>query len=166
MLLFRIIQNFFFPFGGKWSVDILSGITVAMALIPSSISYAIIAGVDPIVGLYTTVMMCMITGVLGGRPGMISGATGAMAVVLTSLVIEHDINYLFATILLTGLLQILVGAFHLGKFVRILPKSVMVGFVNGLAIIIFLSQLKAFKVKNGVEVTWMTGYPLFQMIVL
>jgi SulP family sulfate permease len=138
--------------------DILSGLTVALALVPEAVAFAFVAGVDPLVGLYAAFMIGLITSVFGGRPGMISGATGAMAVVLVSLVKEGNemgmamatpmenmgLNYLFATIILTGILQFLAGIFRFGKFVRLIPHPVMMGFVNGLAIVIFLSQLGMF----------------------
>lgn len=158
------IKNFLLPIHGKWSIDIFSGFTVALALIPESISFALVAKLDPLVGLYSAFFMCLITALLGGRPGMISGATGAMAVAIVSLVSLYGVEYLFATVVLTGIFQIFVGVFHLGKFIRILPKSVMVGFVNGLAIVIFLSQLEQFKVHQGNETYWLVGFPLYLMI--
>ena len=158
------IKNFLLPFGGKWNIDLLSGLTVALALIPESIAFSLVAHLDPLVGLYSAFFLCLITALIGGRPGMISGATGAMAVVIVSLVIQYGVEYLFATIVLTGILQILIGAFHLGKLVRILPKSVMVGFVNGLAIVIFLSQLQQFKIFTDGKLQWLEGYSLYLMI--
>jgi len=152
------------PFPGKWSIDLFSGLTVALALIPESIAFSFVANVDPLVGLYSAFFMCLLTALFGGRPGMISGATGAMAIAITSLVIQFGVEYLFATVVLTGILQILVGVFRLGKLIRILPKSVMVGFVNGLAIVIFLAQLQQFKVRTGGETFWLSGGPLYMMI--
>jgi len=145
--------------------DMLSGLTVALALVPEAVAFAFVAGVDPIVGLYGAFMMGLITALIGGRPGMISGATGAMAVVMVALVAEHGVQYLFATLLLTGAIQILAGVFHLGKFIRMVPYSVMLGFVNGLAIVIFLAQLTQFQVpgENG-EMGWMTGSALWIML--
>ena len=145
--------------------DTLSGLTVALALVPEAVAFAFVAGVDPIVGLYGAFMMGLITALIGGRPGMISGATGAMAVVMVSLVAQHGVEYLFATLLLTGAIQILAGVFHLGKFIRMVPYSVMLGFVNGLAIVIFLAQLQHFQTpgENG-EMTWMTGSGLWIML--
>ncbi|MGB0198701.1 MAG: SulP family inorganic anion transporter [Flavobacteriaceae bacterium] len=149
--------------------DILSGITVALALVPEAVAFAFVAGVSPIVGLYGAFMMGLITSLFGGRPGMISGATGAMAVVMVHLVREGNelggtdmagLQYLFATLLLAGTIQISAGVFRLGKFVRMIPRSVMMGFVNGLAIVIFLSQLGMFK-KND---SWITGVELYTMI--
>ena len=130
--------------------DILSGLTVALALVPEAIAFAFVAGVDPLVGLYAAFMMGLITAVIGGRPGMISGATGAMAVVMVALVAEHGLQYLFAAVVLTGLIQVLAGVLHLGKFIRMVPHPVMLGFVNGLAIVIFLAQLQQFQIQ-GVE---------------
>ncbi len=125
--------------------DILSGITVALALVPEAIAFAFVAGVAPLVGLYAAFIVGIITSVFGGRSGMISGATGAMAVAMVGLVAVYGVEYLFAAVLLTGLIQILAGVFHLGKFIRLVPHPVMLGFVNGLAIVIFLAQLGQFK---------------------
>ena len=145
--------------------DVLSGLTVALALIPEAVAFAFVAGVEPLVGLYAAFMVGLITAIFGGRPGMISGATGAMAVVMVSLVAIHGVEYLFATVVLTGLLQILAGIFRLGKFIRLVPHPVMLGFVNGLAIVIFLAQLGQFKVTNEQgALTWMQGDQLFTMV--
>jgi len=144
--------------------DVLSGLTVALALVPEAVAFAFVAGVDPLVGLYAAFIVGLITAVFGGRPGMISGATGAMAVVMVSLVAIHGVEYLFATVVLTGILQILAGIFKLGKFIRLVPHPVMLGFVNGLAIVIFLAQLGQFKVTNAAgELEWMVGSPLYTM---
>ena len=144
--------------------DVLSGLTVALALVPEAVAFAFVAGVEPLVGLYAAFIVGLITAIFGGRPGMISGATGAMAVVMVSLVAIHGVEYLFATVVLTGLLQIMAGIFKLGKFIRLVPHPVMLGFVNGLAIVIFLAQLGQFKVTNAVgELEWMQGTPLFTM---
>lgn len=147
-----------------------SGLTVALALVPEAVAFAFVAGVSPIIGLYGAFMMGLITSLFGGRPGMISGATGAMAVVMVSLVAEGNLmgepadnmglQYLFATLLLTGTLQILAGVFKLGKFIRMVPAPVMMGFVNGLAIVIFMSQLGMF--KTGEE--WLEGTELYTML--
>lgn len=154
--------------------DILSGITVALALVPEAVAFAFVAGVDPLVGLYAAFMVGLITAIFGGRPGMISGATGALAVVMVSLVSEGNamgtpsenlgLYYLFLTVILMGLIQILAGVFKLGKFVRLIPHPVMMGFVNGLAIVIFLSQLGMFKTTVGGEKVWLEGESLFMMI--
>jgi SulP family sulfate permease len=144
--------------------DVLSGLTVALALVPEAVAFAFVAGVEPLVGLYAAFMVGLITSIFGGRPGMISGATGAMAVVMVSLVAIHGVEYLFATVVLTGILQILAGIFKLGKFIRLVPHPVMLGFVNGLAIVIFLAQLGQFKVTNAAgELDWMQGSQLFTM---
>ena len=132
--------------------DILSGLTVALALVPEAIAFAFVAKVDPLVGLYAAFMVGLITSLFGGRSGMISGATGAMAVAMVGLVAIYGVEYLFAAVLLTGLLQILAGMFHLGKFIRLVPYPVMLGFVNGLALVIFLAQLGQFK-KSTSEIT-------------
>ncbi|NQZ81851.1 MAG: SulP family inorganic anion transporter [Colwellia sp.] len=144
--------------------DVLSGLTVALALVPEAIAFAFVAGVEPLVGLYAAFMVGLITSIFGGRPGMISGATGAMAVVMVSLVAIHGVEYLFATVVLTGLLQIVFGLFKLGKFIRLVPHPVMLGFVNGLAIVIFLAQLGQFKTPNAAgELEWMQSTPLLTM---
>ncbi len=145
--------------------DILSGLTVALALVPEAVAFAFVAGVQPLVGLYAAFMVGLITAVIGGRPGMISGATGALAVVMVSLVAQHGVEYLFATVVLMGLIQILVGTLRLGKFIRMVPHPVMLGFVNGLAIVIFLAQLNNFKFKdaNG-QLQWLSGDALWIML--
>ncbi len=144
--------------------DILSGLTVALALVPEAVAFAFVAGVDPMVGLYAAFIVGLITSVFGGRPGMISGATGAMAVVMVSLVATHGVQYLFAAVLLAGILQISAGIFKLGKFIRMVPHPVMIGFVNGLAIVIFLAQLGQFKAP-GIDgiITWL---PTDQMAIM
>ncbi len=148
--------------------DILSGFTVAIALVPEAVAFAFIAGVSPIVGLYGAFMMGIVTSIIGGRPGMISGATGATAIVMVSLVkigteMGGDgagLQYLFATLLLAGFIQIMAGVFRFGKFVRLIPHPVMMGFVNGLAIVIFTAQLGMFKVDG----MWMQGSDLYTML--
>jgi SulP family sulfate permease len=154
--------------------DVLSGITVALALVPEAVAFAFVAGVDPLVGLYAAFMVGLITSIFGGRPGMISGATGALAVVMVSLVSEGNamgnpdenlgLYYLFATVILMGLIQISAGVFKLGKFVRLIPHPVMMGFVNGLAIVIFLAQLGMFKSTVDGEKVWLEGNSLWYMI--
>ena len=128
--------------------DILSGLTVALALVPEAVAFAFVAGVPPIVGLHAAFIVGLVTSIFGGRPGMISGATGALAVVLVSLVSEHGIQYMYAAVVLMGALQVLAGVLRLGKFIRMVPHPVMLGFVNGLAIVIFLAQLGQFKVAG------------------
>ena len=141
--------------------EILSGLTVALALVPEAVAFAFVAGVEPLVGLYAAFMVGLLAATLGGRPGMISGATGAMAVVMVSLVAEHGVQYLFAAVVLTGLIQISAGILRLGKYIRIVPYPVMLGFVNGLAIVIFLSQFQHFQVSlaDGSK-EWMSGSAL------
>lgn len=145
--------------------ELLSGLTVALALVPEAVAFAFVAGVHPLVGLYAAFIVGLITALFGGRPAMISGATGALAVVMVALVAQHGVQYLFATVILMGVLQICAGVFKLGKFIRLVPHPVMLGFVNGLAIVIFLAQLTQFQVVNadGVK-AWMTGWPLAKML--
>ena len=119
--------------------------TVALALVPEAVAFAFVAGVEPLVGLYAAFIVGLITALIGGRPGMISGATGALAVVMVALVADHGVEYLFATVVLMGLLQITAGVFRLGKFIRLVPHPVMLGFVNGLAIVIGMAQLSQFQ---------------------
>jgi len=141
--------------------EILSGLTVALALVPEAVAFAFVAGVDPLVGLYAAFMVGLLAAIFGGRPGMISGATGAMAVVMVALVAEHGVEYLFATVVLTGLIQMGAGVLRLGKFIRIVPYPVMLGFVNGLAIVIFLAQVQHFQVTNAEGVKeWLSGEAL------
>jgi len=154
--------------------DVLSGLTVALALVPEAVAFAFVAGVDPLVGLYAAFMIGLITSIFGGRPGMISGATGALAVVMVSLVArgnamgaegdELGLYYLFMTVILMGIIQVFAGLFKLGKFVRLIPHPVMMGFVNGLAIVIFLSQLSMFMTSENGEMVWMQGVSLFTMV--
>lgn len=147
--------------------DILSGLTVALALVPEAVAFAFVAGVDPLVGLYAAFIVGLITAAFGGRPGMISGATGALAVVMVSLVAQHGVQYLFATVVLMGILQILAGIFRLGKFIRMVPHPVMLGFVNGLAIVIFLAQMEQFKIPDGNgHHVWMSGLTLWITLAL
>src|SRR5210317_1878338 len=172
------MKRLFNTFVGNPKNDILSGITVALALVPEAVAFAFVAGIDPLVGLYGAFMMGLITSLFGGRPGMISGATGAMAVVMVHLIQQGNsvgetlaspitnlgLYWLFITLLFVGAIQILAGLFRLGKFVRLIPHPVMMGFVNGLAIVIFLSQLGLFKrVTNG-EAAWIQGSELFTML--
>lgn len=149
---------------GNVKNDVLSGITVALALVPEAVAFAFVAGVEPMVGLYAAFMMGLITSAIGGRPGMISGATGAMAVVMVALVSQHGIAYLFAAVILAGLLQISAGIFKLGKFIRLVPYPVMLGFVNGLAIVIFLAQMGQFKILGDEGMEWMRGEMMYIML--
>ena len=157
--------------------DLLSGLTVALALVPEAVAFAFVAGVEPLVGLYAAFMVGLITATIGGRPGMISGATGALAVVMVSLVADHGVQYLFATVVLMGIIQVLAGTLKLGKFIRMVPHPVMLGFVNGLAIVIFLAQLGQFGVAgeagwlNGtflegsvLDVAWVEGVELYMLV--
>ncbi len=143
--------------------EILSGLTVALALVPEAVAFAFVAGVHPLVGLYAAFLVGLITALIGGRPGMISGATGALAVVMVALVAQHGVEYLFATVVLMGLLQVFAGVLHWGKFIRLVPHPVMLGFVNGLAIVIFLAQLTQFKDPDNTEM-WLSGMKLYSML--
>ena len=147
-------------------IEILAGLTVALALVPEAIAFAFVAGVPPLSGLYAAFIVGLITALFGGRPGMISGATGALAVVMVALVADHGVQYLFATVILMGILQLTAGVFKLGKFIRMVPQSVMLGFVNGLAIVIGISQLSQFKTINSLgESIWITGDTLMYSII-
>lgn len=147
--------------------EILSGLTVALALVPEAVAFALIANVPPLVGLYAAFLVCLITSVFGGRPGMISGATGALAVVMVALVKQHGIDYLFAAVVLMGIIQVIVGILKLGKFIRLVPQPVIYGFVNGLAIVIGMAQFAQFKTTNSSGASeWMTGSPLMIMVSL
>ncbi len=153
-------------------IELLSGLTVALALVPEAVAFAFVAGVHPLVGLYAAFLVGLITALIGGRPGMISGATGALAVVMVALVAQHGVEYLFATVVLMGILQIIAGAMHWGRFIRLVPHPVMLGFVNGLAIVIFLAQMGQFKVPGTMENTghgmsggeWLSGLQLYTMM--
>lgn len=157
---------------GQVRIELLSGLTVALALVPEAVAFAFVAGVHPLVALYAAFMVGLITALFGGRPGMISGATGALAVVMVALVAEHGVEYLFATVVLMGIIQVAAGVFRWGKFIRLVPHPVMLGFVNGLAIVIFLAQLTQFQVPGSAEVSghgmsggeWLTGTPLYIML--
>ncbi|MEL7116267.1 MAG: SulP family inorganic anion transporter [Pseudomonadota bacterium] len=157
---------------GRWRIELLAGLTVALALVPEAVAFAFVAGVHPLVGLYAAFIVGLITAVIGGRPGMISGATGALAVVMVSLVAQHGVEYLFATVVLMGAIQIAVGVLRWGKFIRLVPHPVMLGFVNGLAIVIFLAQLTQFQVPGTAEPSghgmaggeWLSGGPLYLML--
>ena len=146
-----------------YKIEVLSGLTVALALVPEAIAFAVIAGLSPLTGLYAAFVMGLVTSILGGRPGMISGATGAVAVVIVALAISHGPEYVFATVVLAGFFQLLAGVFKLGKLMRLVPHPVIFGFVNGLAIIIFMSQLDQFKDSSG---NWLTGQSLYILLAL
>ncbi|HFA49937.1 MAG TPA: SulP family inorganic anion transporter [Bacteroidetes bacterium] len=170
----RIISNF----TQNPKNDILSGLTVALALVPEAVAFSFVAGIDPLVGLYGAFMMGLITALFGGRPGMISGATGAMAVVMVHMIQKGNevgigletpvenlgLQWLFITLLIVGGIQVLAGIFKMGKFVRLIPHPVMMGFVNGLAIVIFLSQLGLFKEKINGHMQWLQGGELWTMV--
>ncbi|MGP6086460.1 SulP family inorganic anion transporter [Antarctobacter jejuensis] len=157
---------------GRLRIELLAGLTVALALVPEAVAFAFVAGVHPLVGLYAAFLVGLVTALIGGRPGMISGATGALAVVMVALVAQHGVEYLFATVVLMGILQVIAGALQWGKFIRLVPHPVMLGFVNGLAIVIFLAQLGQFKVPGTMENTghglsggeWLSGMPLYMML--
>lgn len=157
----KYLKLFDFTYTFSYKTEILSGLTVALALVPEAVAFALIAGLSPLTGLYAAVVMALITSVFGGRPGMISGATGAVAVVLVSLVQSHGVEYVFAAVVLAGLFQIIFGLLRLGKFIRLVPHPVIFGFVNGLAIIIFLSQLAQFKDASG---NWLEGSELYLLL--
>ncbi len=149
-----------FDFSQKvnYRTEILSGLTVALALVPEAIAFALIAGLSPLTGLYAAFVMGLVTSILGGRPGMISGATGAVAVVIVTLARDYGVEYVFAAVILAGVLQVIAGMLRLGKLMRLVPHPVIFGFVNGLAIIIFMSQLDQFKNTDG---TWLGGQTLW-----
>lgn len=157
----KYLNLFDFSQDVNYRTEILSGITVALALVPEAIAFALIAGLSPLTGLYAAFVMGLVTSVLGGRPGMISGATGAVAVVIVSLARDHGVEYVFAAVILAGLLQMAAGFLRLGKFMRLVPHPVIFGFVNGLAIIIFMSQLVQFKSPGG---EWLSGISLYTFL--
>ncbi len=157
--------NFYLKKCANMRDDILSGLTVMLALIPEAVAFSFVAGVQPLVGLYAAFIVGFVTAVIGGRPGMISGATGALAVIMIDLVSKHGVEYLFAAVVLMGIIQITAGILRLGKFIRLIPHPVMLGFVNGLAIVIFLSQLQHFKIPGETGASaWMSGTPLWFMV--
>jgi len=174
------LKKIFKNFSQNPKNDILSGLTVALALVPEAVAFAFIAGIDPLIGLYGAFMMGIVTAIFGGRPGMISGATGAMAVVMVHMIQQGNevgnalaqpvenlgLHWLFITLLLVGVIQIAAGVFKLGKFVRLIPHSVMMGFVNGLAIVIFLSQLGLFQKTTAAGAQWIQGAELYTMLAL
>jgi SulP family sulfate permease len=159
----KIINLFDFKQKVNYKTEVLSGITVALALVPEAVAFALIAGLSPLTGLYAAFMMGLVTSVLGGRPGMISGATGAVAVVVVTLAKSHGVEYVFATVVFAGIIQMAAGFFKLGKLIRLVPHPVIFGFVNGLAIIIFMSQLDQFKDTSG---NWLKGGNLYLLLSL
>jgi SulP family sulfate permease len=148
----------------NYKTEVLAGLTVAMTMIPESLSFAILAGFPPLVGLYAAFIMGLVTAIFGGRPGMVSGGAGATVIVLIALMNSHGLDYVFGAVALAGVVQILVGLFKLGKFIRLVPQPVMFGFVNGLAIIIFMSQIEQFKTFVNGERVWLSGNPLYIMV--
>ncbi|MDA3821698.1 MAG: SulP family inorganic anion transporter [Bacteroidales bacterium] len=144
-----------------YKTEVLSGITVALALVPEAVAFAIIAGLSPLTGLYAAFVMGLVTSIFGGRPGMISGATGAVAIVIVALAKSHGVEYIFATVILAGVFQMAAGFLKLGKLIRLVPHPVIFGFVNGLAIIIFMSQLDQFKDDSG---SWLNGSSLYILV--
>ena len=162
----KVLNLFDFKQKVDYKIEILAGLTVAMTMIPESLSFAILAGFPPLVGLYGAFIMGLITAIFGGRPGLISGGAGATVIVLIALMQSHGLEYVFGAVVLAGILQIIVGLFKLGKFIRLVPHPVMFGFVNGLAVIIFMSQFEQFKqVTNGTS-EWLSGSPLLMMSAL
>ena len=170
-----MFRNLFQKKRGTWKDDALAGLTTALALVPGSIAFAFVAGVPPISGLYAGFFICLITAAFGGRPGMISSAAGSLAVVMVALVVEGNrrggvgagFEYLLLTVMLMGVIQMVIGALRLGRFIRLVPHPVMMGFVNGLAIVVFLSQLKMFRQRDGAIVgDWLSGSALWTMCAL
>lgn len=145
----------------NYKTEVLSGLTVALALVPEAVAFALVAGLSPLTGLYAAFVMGLVTSIFGGRPGMISGATGAVAVVVVTLAMSHGPEYVFATVVLAGILQVTAGLLRLGKLMRLVPHPVIFGFVNGLAIIIFTSQLDQFKDESG---NWLNGSPMLVFV--
>lgn len=159
----KVVNLFDFKQKVDYKTEILAGLTVAMTMIPESLSFAILAGFPPLVGLYGAFIMGIITAIFGGRPGLISGGAGATVIVLIALMNSHGLEYVFAAVAMAGIIQIVVGLLKLGKFIRLVPQPVMFGFVNGLAVIIFLSQLKQFKTLVNGQSEWLSGSPLLIM---
>lgn len=159
----KVLNLFDFKQKVDYKIEILAGLTVAMTMIPESLSFAILAGFPPLVGLYGAFIMGIITAILGGRPGLVSGGAGATVIVLIALMNSHGLEYVFGAVALAGIIQIIVGLLKLGKFIRLVPQPVMFGFVNGLAVIIFMSQLEQFKTIVNGQREWLMGSPLFIM---
>lgn len=159
------MNTYLFDFSKKinYKNELLAGFTVAMTMIPESLSFAILAGLSPLTGLYAAFMMGLVTAILGGRPGMVSGGAGATIVVLIALIQSHGVQYLLATVILAGVFQMTVGVCKLGKFVRLIPQPVMYGFLNGLAVIIFMAQIEQFKITDNGASRWIQGTNLYIM---
>ncbi|MGB2760702.1 MAG: SulP family inorganic anion transporter [Maribacter stanieri] len=160
----KVFNLFDFKQKVDYKNEILAGLTVAMTMIPESLMFAILAGFSPLVGLYGAFIMGLVTAIFGGRPGLISGGAGATVVVLMALMNSHGLEYVFAAVALAGVFQLIVGFLKLGKFIRLVPQPVMFGFVNGLAIIIFMAQMDQFKVGVGDAAVWLTGSAMYTMI--
>ncbi|WP_413112145.1 SulP family inorganic anion transporter [Thaumasiovibrio sp. DFM-14] len=146
--------------------DLFAGLTVSLAMVPEVVAFAFVATVDPMVGLYAAFIVGLIAAIFGGRPGMVSGGAGALAVVVTALVVQHGVEYLFAAVVLMGIMQLLFGLFRLGRFIALVPYPVMLGFVNGLAIVIFLAQLQQFQTLEDGQWHWLSGTPMLLMLSL
>lgn len=159
----KVLNLFDFKQKVDYKTEILAGLTVAMTMIPESLSFAILAGFPPLVGLYGAFIMGIITAIFGGRPGLISGGAGATVIVLIALMNSHGLEYVFGAVAIAGVIQIIVGLLKLGKFIRLVPQPVMYGFVNGLAVIIFLSQFEQFKTKINGQAEWLSGSPFLIM---
>lgn len=159
-----ILHLFDFSQKVNYKTEILAGLTVAMTMMPESLSFAILAGLPPLSGLYAAFIMGLVTAIFGGRPGLISGGAGATVIVLIALMKSNGLEYVFAAVVLAGVIQIMVGLFKLGKFIRLVPQPVMFGFVNGLAVIIFMAQLEQFKVNVNGQLEWLSGSALYIML--
>jgi len=159
----KVLNLFDFKQQVNYKTEVLAGLTVAMTMIPESLSFAILAGFPPLMGLYASFIMGLVTAIFGGRPGMISGGAGATVIVLIALMNSNGLEYVLAAVALAGVIQIIIGVFKLGKFIRLVPHPVMFGFVNGLAIIIFMSQLDQFKTVINGDIVWLTGTSLYIM---
>ncbi|MBT8296590.1 MAG: SulP family inorganic anion transporter [Gramella sp.] len=159
----KVLNLFDFKQQVNYKTEVLAGLTVAMTMIPESLSFAILAGFPPLMGLYASFIMGLVTAIFGGRPGMISGGAGATVIVLIALMKSNGLEYVLAAVALAGVIQIVIGVFKLGKFIRLVPHPVMFGFVNGLAIIIFMSQLDQFKTVVNGDIVWLTGTSLYIM---
>ncbi|MFN7045041.1 MAG: SulP family inorganic anion transporter [Flavobacterium sp.] len=162
----KVLNLFDFKQKVDYKIEILAGLTVAMTMIPESLSFAILAGFPPLVGLYGAFIMGLITAIFGGRPGLVSGGAGATVIVLIALMQSHGLEYVFGAVALAGVIQVIVGLFKLGKFIRLVPHPVMFGFVNGLAVIIFMSQFEQFKQATNGTSEWLSGSPLLTMSAL
>ena len=146
--------------------ELFSGLTSALALIPEVIAFSVVAGTSPLTAIYTSFFLCFITSLIGGRPGMISGAAGSVAIVVTALVVRYGVEYLFLAVILMGLIQIVIGALKLGKFIRLVPQPVVFGFLNGLAIVIFLSQFNQFYTDSGQLLSGMNMVFMISLVVI